>query len=248
MSEQKLPMAHAHGGGGSEPSGQAEASSFRLIATLAVAGALAGMAIVTAYMKTKPAIDANAAAELASAVTEVLGGATSFKTVYILADGTVTAEPSDTAGLDKVFVGYDDDGQPRGVAIQAAEPGFQDVIDLIFGYDPSTQNVIGMKVLQSLETPGLGARITNDSTFISQFNDASTPLIGVKEGQGKGNSDEVVMITGSTISSRAVIRIIDDKLDAIQKSVDAYWATLATAPAAATETDTVTNTSAGGGA
>jgi hypothetical protein len=34
------------------------------------------------------------------------------------------------------------------------------------------------------------------------------------------------MITGSTISSRAVIKIINDRLDAIQKPVDAYWSTI----------------------
>ncbi|MCG6989830.1 MAG: FMN-binding protein [Gemmatimonadetes bacterium] len=234
MSEQELPMA----GDAQEPSGNAagegpppaprqiEASSVRLVTTLSVAGALAGMAIVVAFQYTKPRIDANAARELAAAVTEVLGGAKTYKTIY-LEDGKFTAEPRDTAGLDKVYVGYDPNGQPVGVAMEAAEPGFQDIIDLIFGYDPAKGDVIGMKVLHNLETPGLGARIATDSSFVDQFNDVSTPLIGVKEGQGKGGHNEVVMITGSTISSRAVIKIINDRLTAIQKPVDAYWSTIA---------------------
>jgi electron transport complex protein RnfG len=257
MSEQKLPMTgdvqEAQGNGAGEgpppPPRQIEASSVRLVATLSVAGALAGMAIVVAFQWTKPSIDANAARELAQAVTEVLGEAKTYKTIY-LEDGKFTAEPKDTAGLDKVYVGYDPNGQPVGVAMEAAEPGFQDIIDLIFGYDPAKRDVVGMKVLQNLETPGLGARIATDSSFVDQFNDVSTPLIGVKEGQGKGGHNEVVMITGSTISSRAVIKIIDDRLEAIQKPVDAYWSTIAgtnsagqrsaTAPAGATP-------SAGGG-
>ena len=249
MSEQKLPMAEGNAGGPPPPPVQVEASSLRLVSTLTVAGALAGMAIVMVFQWTKPRIDANKAAELAASVTEVLAGAKSFKTVY-LEDGAFTAEPRDTTGLTKVYVGYDPNGQPRGVAIEAAEPGFQDVIDLLFGYDPAKQDVIGMKVLTSSETPGLGAKITYDSTFIGQFSDVGTPLVGVKKDRAKGDHDEVVMITGATISSRAVIKIINDRLDAIQKPVDAYWSTLAPAAsssAAATSGGSVTNPSAGGG-
>jgi H+/Na+-translocating ferredoxin:NAD+ oxidoreductase subunit G len=243
MSERKLPMAHVHGGHGNGSRGpgappiQVEASSLRLVATLAVAGAVAGMAIVTAFRLTKPSIDEHNAADLAAAVTEVLGGAKTYKTAY-LEGGTFTLEPRDTAGLDRIYVGYDANGQPDGVAMEAAEPGFQDVIDLIFGFDPSKGDVIGMKVLHNLETPGLGARIGTDSSFLDQFDDASTPLLGVKEGQGKGKKNEVVMITGSTISSRAVIKIINDRLGAIRKPVETYWSTIA---------GTSSMTSAGGG-
>ena len=249
MSEQKLPMVEGNGSGPPPPPVQVEASSLRLVSTLTVAGALAGMAIVLVFQWTKPQIDQHKAEDLAAAVTEVLAGAASYKTVY-LEDGAFTAEPRDTTGLTKVFVGYDPNGQPRGVAIEAAEPGFQDVIDLIFGYDPSKQDVIGMKVLTSSETPGLGAKITYDSTFIGEFGGVGTPLVGVKKDRAKGAHDEVVMITGATISSRAVIKIINDRLDAIQKPVDAYWSTLAPAAstsAAATSGGSVTNPSAGGG-
>lgn len=260
MSEQKLPMANGtsakHGDEATQPPRQVEVSSLRLVATLAIAGALAGMAIVTAFKWTKPSIDAHAALELQKAVLQVLGGATTYKTAFLENGQFTLTQPADTAGVPKVYVGYDPNGQPRGVAMEAAEPGFQDVITLLFGYDPSTRNVIGMKVLNSNETPGLGARITNDSVFIKQFDDVATPLVGVKEGQGKGKKDEVVMITGSTISSRAVIKIIDDKLDVLQKPVDAYWATIAgtASPApsaegaeAATPSQPVAPTARGGG-
>ena len=248
MSEQKLPMAEADSGenGPGMPPIRVEASSFRLVSTLAIAGALAGMAIVMVYQWTKPRIDAYKAKVLAEAVTQVLGGAERYDTVYV-EDGALTKQPADTTGLDKVYVGYDANGQPRGVAMEAAEAGFQDVIDLLFGYDPSKNDVIGMKVLTSNETPGLGAKITYDSTFIGEFNGVGTPLEGVKKDRAKGGHDEVVMITGATISSRAVIKIINDRLDAIKKPVDTYWSTLGTATAAAGSGAAATSSTSGGG-
>ncbi|MGD8321664.1 MAG: FMN-binding protein [Gemmatimonadota bacterium] len=226
--EKKLPMIEPEAGTAKEGSGappppvQVSASSVRLIGTLAIAGALAGMAIVLAFQWAKPRIDAYRAMVLNQAINEVLGEPDHYETVYLV-DGKFTDQPPDTAGRDRVYVGFDAAGQPKGVAITAAEAGFQDIIDLIFGYDPGTGDVLGMKVLESKETPGLGDKITKDSTFIREFNDVGTPLLGVKKGQGSGGHDEVVMITGATISSRAVIAIINDRLEAIKGPVDSYW-------------------------
>jgi uncharacterized protein with FMN-binding domain len=41
------------------------------------------------------------------------------------------------------------------------------------------------------------------------------PLQGVKAGQGEGKPTELVMITGATISSRAVIKAINAALDRV---------------------------------
>ncbi|NIW37929.1 MAG: FMN-binding protein, partial [Gemmatimonadetes bacterium] len=94
--------------------------------------------------------------------------------------GYTPAPASDTSGLDRVYVGYDGDGRRVGVAVVGAEPGFQDVIRLIFGYDPATGEVLGMKVLESKETPGLGDKIEKDSTFVREFARVATPLVGAK--------------------------------------------------------------------
>ncbi len=234
MSEQKLPMAE---GGGPPPAPiQVSASSVRLIGTLAVAGALAGLAIVMAFQWANPRIEAYDALVLAQAVTEVLGGADHYETVFVENGKLTDAPQADTAGLDRVYVGYDDSGRPRGVALKAAEAGFQDVITLIFGYDPATGDLLGMKVLDSKETPGLGDKIQKDTAFVGGFDDVGTPLLGVKKGQGAGGHDEVVMITGATISSRAVIGIINHRLEALKGPVDSYWAGLASGSAGGTAT------------
>lgn len=250
MSEQKLPMVGGPAGTAPAPV-QVSASSARLIATLAAAGALAGLAIVLAFGWANPRIQAYKAMVLAEAVTEVLGGAERYETVF-LENGTFTATPqADTSGLDRVYVGYDESGAMRGVALEAAEAGFQDVITVLFGYDPGSGNLLGMKVLDNKETPGLGDKIVKDSTFVGAFVDVSPPILGVKKGAGEGAPEEVVMITGATISSRAVIDIINHRLEAMKEPVDRYWsAALAAAPpeTAAPSEASPTSGETGGGA
>jgi electron transport complex protein RnfG len=121
-----------------------------------------------------------------------------------------------------VFLAYSEDGQPIGFAITGGEFGFQDIIDLIFGYDPQTGTVIGMKVLANKETPGLGDKIEKDSAFVAEFDGPEAPLAGVKSGRATGAANEVDMITGATISSRAVIAIINNRLERLGPMLEAY--------------------------
>ena len=237
MSEQKLPMAEAPDRPDPASSEAApievQASSARLISTLAVAGALAGLVIVLVFQWAQPRIEAYQAMVLREAVTEVLGGPERYETVFI-EDGRLTAQPqSDTAALDRVYVGFDASDRPVGVAMVGAEPGFQDVIRLIFGFDPATGDVLGMKVLESKETPGLGDKIEKDSTFIGEFLGVGTPLVGVKKGRESGVHAEVVMITGATISSKAIIQIINNRLEGVRDPVTTYWSSPAMVAAAA---------------
>ena len=232
MSERHLPMTGGpetspgakNGHDGPAAPIQVEASSLRLVGTLAVAGALAGLAIVLVFQWANPRIEAWRAEVLAAAVTEVLAGADRYETVF-LEEGSLTAAPvGDTTGLDRVYVGYDDGGAPVGVAMVGAAAGFQDIIRVIFGYDPANGDVIGMRVLESKETPGLGDKIEKDSSFVAEFLQVAAPLVGVKEGRESGADTEVIMITGATISSRAIVDIINARLDGVRVPVDAYWA------------------------
>ena len=211
--------------GGAEAPPQPEISSVRLVATLAVAGALAGLVLVLVHQWTQPRILAYQARVLQEAVVEVLGGPETTQTYY-WHDGAFTAAPppeADTATADRVHVGFDGTGRPTGVALAAAEPGFQDVIRLLFGYDPSAGTVLGMKVLESKETPGLGDKIEKDSSFVAEFRGVGTPLLGVKAGAGSGDAGEIDMITGATISSRAIVDMINNRLEAVDDPVQALW-------------------------
>jgi electron transport complex protein RnfG len=227
----ELPTAAA-GNGSGEPAPHQVASA-RLIMTLAFAGALAGLVIVLVFGWAEPQIQAHRAAALRAAVNEVLSDPASYRSVYVTESGLSDAPPvgADTVNAEKVFLGFDAAGTPVGYAITGAEPGYQDLIQLIFGYDPATQSLLGMKVLESKETPGLGDKIYKDMDFVTGFEGVETPIVGVKQGAGTGADDEVDMITGATISSRTVIAIINHRVEALGSDLEEHAATAPRAPA-----------------
>jgi electron transport complex protein RnfG len=193
----------------------------RLALTLAVAGAVAGILIVVVHQWAEPRVEAYRARVLQQAILEVLHEPARFDTLY--AGGAALSEAPPPGGpVDPVYVGYDASGRPVGLAIPGEGPGFQDVIRLLFGYDPATGEVLGMRVLESKETPGLGDKIIKDSTFVAEFEATAAPLTGVKTGAGEGAAGEVDMITGATISSRAVIAIINERLEELAPAIAAW--------------------------
>ncbi|MFG0283276.1 MAG: FMN-binding protein [Phycisphaerales bacterium JB039] len=183
-----------------------EPSGFRLVFTLAMAGLLSGLAIVGAYEWTLPIIEANNAAALRRAVFKVVPGSEQMQGL-ILADGAARpAGPDETAD---VYAAYSAEGAFIGYAIAAEGAGFQDTIRLLYGYDPGARQIIGMEILESRETPGLGDKIYKDAHFVGNFDALAVdpPIVAVKAGE-KSAPNEVDAITGATISSKAVVRII----------------------------------------
>lgn len=182
-------------------------AELRLVATLAIAGALSGLAVVGAYRLTLPAITANQAAALQRAVLEVLPGATEMAALA-WRDG-VLAPARGGAGEPVVYAGRTADGRLVGYAIPAAGAGFADTIEVLYGVDPARRRVVGMAVLASRETPGLGDKIYKDADFVAEFSDlAVDPAIELVTGHGEA-PQQVDAITGATISSRAVVRILN---------------------------------------
>ncbi len=183
-------------------------STPRLIATLTVAGLLSGLAIVSAYELIRPRIAANQARALRRAVFEVVPGAERLQRLAWRDEKLVPAE-GDAAGEPSVYAGYKADGTFVGYAIPGAKSGYQNVISVLYGFDPSRRRVIGMYVLESRETPGLGDRIYKDQDFVGAFRDLAIEpeIVLVKDGATADN--QVDGITGATISSKTVVRIIN---------------------------------------
>lgn len=224
--------AHHHGPPGATPSSIAatppptakapEVSSWRLLSTLAIGGAAAGLLVVAVYRATLPRIEGYEAAKVATAVREVLKAPARWDTLY-LERGALTKTPSagERKSLPTAYVGYDASGNKLGAAVTAQEPGFQEEVLLMIGFEPSTGTLIGFKVLDEKETPGLGDKIEREKSFVSQFPGRVAPLKGVKKASAD-NPSEVQTITGATISSRAVIRIINHAVEKWQPLLVAY--------------------------
>lgn len=198
--------------------------SWRLVAMMTVAGALAGLLIVSTYELTLPRIQHHQAATMAAAIQEVLKAPARYDTLYLHGGTLVKRLPADVEAkkAEKIFLGYDATGKRVGFAISALGVGFQDPMTVMFGYDAEQKSVIAMRVIANKETPGLGDKIVKDTLFVAEFSPVVAPIAGVKKDRATGAANEVAMITGATVSSRAVIRIINDAVARWQPLMDAY--------------------------
>lgn len=188
-----------------------EPSSVRLAGTLGLAGLLSGLILVGVYLGTLPAIQRNRAEALKEAIYKVLPGTKTID-AFQLAGGKLepfAGQPGTPSSNPVVYRGSDESGKQLGYAIPAEGAGFQDTIKLIYGYDPARKAVVGMEVLESRETPGLGDKIIFDEHFRKNFVELEVePKIElVKKGE-KTAPNQVDAITGATISSKAVVTII----------------------------------------
>ena len=95
-------------------------------------------------------------------------------------------------------------GTPTGVVFMVSAVGYGGTIDLMVGLSPEG-TITGVQVLKHTETPGLGAKITEEK-FLQQFtakNVQNTNWSLKKEG---GDIDQ---ISGATISPQAVVKALN---------------------------------------
>jgi electron transport complex protein RnfG len=192
------------------PAATANPSSLRLVMTLAIAGLLSGIAIIGIYEATLPTITANKAQELREAVFKVLPGVTQMQAL-VYRDGELVAVAEPEKDEPVIYGGHDERGAFVGYAVPAAGPGFQDTIALLYGFKPGDRHVVGMEILESRETPGLGDKIYKDADFVAEFSAllVDPEIVAVKKGTKTG-PNQVDAITGATISAKAVVRIINE--------------------------------------
>ncbi|KAA3618968.1 MAG: FMN-binding protein [Calditrichaeota bacterium] len=192
-------------------------NSWHMVRALAGIGLMCALLIVTTYELTFETIKQNKAEVLERAIFKVVPGAQS-KTTFIVKDGQVEKLQGESNSGLKYYAGYDDSGKLIGVALEAAGQGFQDIVRVLYGFSPDKQAIVGMEVLESKETPGLGDKIEKDETFLKNFealdvslnesgDNLKNEIIFVKNGT-KANPWELDGITGATISSKAIAAIL----------------------------------------
>jgi len=180
--------------------------------TLVGVGMFCGLLIAITFQGTRPVIERNRAEALQRAVFAVLPSASRSETFLVTPDGDFVPD-SDAPG-ERVYAGFDDSGKLVGVAIETAGMGYADTITILYGYAPQQEAIVGIRVLTSKETPGLGDKIETDPAFLENFValdvslDASgkalrNPIRTVKQGQ-KTDAWQIDGITGATISSVAI--------------------------------------------
>lgn len=102
-------------------------------------------------------------------------------------------------------------GDRVGWVIKSSGQGYADKIELLVGLDANAKTVSGLFVLDQKETPGLGNKVI-EPQWRGQFigKPAASTLAVTKSGASA--PDEIDAVTGATISSKAVVQIVNTAL------------------------------------
>ncbi|OHB58826.1 MAG: hypothetical protein A2173_03885 [Planctomycetes bacterium RBG_13_44_8b] len=111
------------------------------------------------------------------------------------------------------------DGNTAGFCFRAEGAGFADKIELVIAVDSAFNKIMGYSVLASNETPGFGDRITGDY-FRRQFMGAPVGTLNLlKKGDDTKVDNDIIAISGATVSSTAVVNIFNNFLEQIRRQV-----------------------------
>jgi len=109
--------------------------------------------------------------------------------------------------------------KPIGWAFKAQGAGFQDKIELVLAVDADFRKLAGFAVLSSNETPGFGNHI-KDSYYRNQFRGAPAEHLElVKQGNAGAIDSEIVAISGATVSSEAVVKIVNNYITQVKEQL-----------------------------
>lgn len=177
---------------------------YRMIIVLTVIIAFAGSILAYTYVSTQEAIQRNLDNSKKTALLSVVKGTESYEE-QVIDDKT------------SILTAKGSDGSVLGYGVMITGGGFQGAIKLMVGFNPSGDTVLGIEVLENVETPGLGNRIVEDG-FKKQF-EGTTPPIEVLKGQKPEKKSQVQAITGATISSKSVAAIVNNAQKVLKENL-----------------------------
>lgn len=183
-----------------------------MIAVLTAIGLLSGGFLAGVGILTQERIEWNKKQEIEAAILKVVPG-TSQNTAFHEEEELTVYEAQDAQNS---LIGY---------AILASGTGFQDKITLMFGTDPSLTRIRRLVILDQKETPGLGAKITSEEDFLRfwQNKDISQSLVLHKPAVASPDElapIEVNTITGATISSEKILKIVNLSVERLKTLLD----------------------------
>jgi electron transport complex protein RnfG len=175
----------------------------KMVVVLTLIGSLSGAMLSQLSSWAEPKIEAHRKAETEKAIFIVQPNGKKYDKME-----------NDTIELYKVF---DEKNNFIGYAFPYTGNGFQGKIRLMLGITGDLKHLTGIKILEQVETPGLGTKVTEDP-FVDQFTGLNTqPYISWVKGIEPDKSNEVQAVTGATISSKSVINILNAGIKTVRE-------------------------------
>ncbi len=167
-----------------------------------------GLLIAIANAAWSPRIEQNRIDKLNSLMDDLLPKAGSFELKAELEIESAKGKKVKS----NVYKAMSDANTCVGWAFNCEGPGFQDKIELVVAVDKDFERIAGFSVLASNETPGFGDKIKLP-WYRTQFEGApAEELELVKTGDVEKIDSEIVAISGATVSSEAVVDIINNSI------------------------------------
>jgi electron transport complex protein RnfG len=200
------------------PQERKQTSAAEMYRAIVGIGAFCALVIVGVYQGTSARIADNQARFLAGAIAEVLPATAT--TIDVAIDDSGRLVPTETPGALPGFLSFDSDGELAGAVLTAEGMGYQDIVRILYSYSFELDAIVGMKVLETRETPGLGDKIETEPHFVANFEalDASlgpggdtlrNAIVTVKQGE-KTTPWQIDGITGATITSEAIGNMLNE--------------------------------------
>lgn len=176
----------------------------KMLITLSLIGVISGALLSQISAWAEPKIEMHRKAATEQAIYMVQPSAKDYQKVE-----TVDFE------LYKVF---DESKNSIGYALPFEGNGFQGKIRLMIGIKSDLKELVGLEILEQVETPGLGTKVTEDP-FTNQFEElVAEPQVAWVKGAPPTKPNEIQAITGATISSKSVVKIINDGLTKLRSA------------------------------
>ena len=133
----------------------------------------------------------------------------------ILAPEAINVEEITLEG-ETIYELFDQEKNLIGYGFIASGQGYQGKIKMLVVADPTLEHLSGIEIVESLETPGLGAKIQK-APFKDQFKNLSVTkdITCIKNDTPKAG--QIKAITGATVSSRAVVNTLNKRIKKIKE-------------------------------
>ncbi len=167
----------------------------------------ASVALLLSYTNilTKDKIEENAVLEQTKARAEVMADAESFEKLELALD--------ENSIVKEIYIAKNTSGETIGYCVSVTPNGFGGAMELTVGI-LLDDSLSGVKIVSLSETPGLGSK-ASEPAFLDQFVNKSIKdeLAVIKSGTPKEN--EIIAVSGATITSTAVKNGINAARDAV---------------------------------
>jgi H+/Na+-translocating ferredoxin:NAD+ oxidoreductase subunit G len=175
--------------------------TIKIISVLTIVCVACAFFLTIVYSKAEPVIKKNAKIKIERALTNL--APLTEKTEKLL------------IGSDTIYKLLDKNNNLLGYGFSASGQGYQGTIKIMAVIDTGLSKLGGIEIVDSSETPGLGAKI-KDASFGGQFKDLTVSSEIECLNTDASAPNQIKAISGATVSSKAVTNILNTRINALK--------------------------------